>query len=179
MRALVVYESVHGNTAEIARALGEGLGRYGEVTVADVRGARPEYVERFDLLVVGGPTRAFSLGRVLARGRGPTHRTDLTHGRPGIGLRDWLRLLPAGAHSEAVATFDVRTLDGHRQPGSTARRAAHVAQHLGYRPLDEPTSFFVRAPGGPLVAGERRRAVAFGERLAQALLSAPGHSPQN
>lgn len=160
MRCLVVYESASGNTAQIARAIAEGLARHGEVTVADVRGARPEYAERFDLLVVGAPARAFSL----------THGFPLPHPhqaghRPEVGLRDWLRMLPAEGRQEVAAAFDVRVRNTHQVPGSTARRAAHVLQHLGYHALGEPTSFYVKRSGGPLVAGERARAAAWGDRL--------------
>ncbi len=178
MRVLVVYESVFGSTAEVARAIGQGLGRHCEVTVADVRGARPEYAERFDLLVVGAPTHAFSMAR------GFTH-ADAVHlgisdGRREIGLRDWLRMLPEGTRSEPVATFDTRVREGRRFSGSAARRAAHVLRHLGYLPVAEPTSFYVRKITGPLLVGERARAVAWGDRLGALLVATsrrPNHSP--
>ena len=63
MRALVVYETMWGNTGEIAASIADGI-RTREVAVASAgrgraggRGA-PRDV---DLLVVGGPTHAFSM----------------------------------------------------------------------------------------------------------------------
>jgi hypothetical protein len=170
MRCLVVYETVHGTTEQVARAVAEGLVRHGEVAVADVRGARPEYVERFDLLVAGAPAHAFSLshGPVLPH-PAPLHHPGL---RRETGLRTWLRMLPEGSRWETAATFDVRALDSRQVPGSTARRAAHVLRHLGYLPLDEPTSFYVKRSGGPLMPGELARAAVWGDRLGTLMLTA-------
>lgn len=169
MKSLVVYESVFGNTAEIARAIGEGLVWHGEVTVADVRGARPEYAERFDLLVVGAPARAF------APEPGDDHPHAVhrhpPHAAGDVGLQDWLAMLPADAHTEQVAAFDIRVRDSDRGAGSTASRATHVVRHLGYLPLGKPTSFYVEEPGGPLVPGERERAVIWGNQLGTLLFA--------
>jgi len=51
MKALIVYDSTHGNTEKIAQAIGEAIEgevlRVGEVHPADLQG--------FDLLIVGSP----------------------------------------------------------------------------------------------------------------------------
>jgi hypothetical protein len=166
MKALVVYESVFGNTAEIARAVAEGLSRHAEVTVADVRGVRPEYAERFDVLVAGGPTRAFSMLPAQLRPDAVRPR----HGRPEFGLRDWLRMLPADDHLEVVATFDTRPEESRWLNGSAARRAAHLLRHLGYRLVADPMSFYAVTPDGSLVQGERSRAREWGDRLGARLV---------
>jgi hypothetical protein len=168
MKALVVYESVFGNTAEIARAIGKALSRHAEVTVADVRGVRPEYAERFEVLVAGGPTRAFSMVPAQLR---PDAVPPRNGRRPEFGLRDWLRMLPEDVHFEVAATFDTRPADGRWGNGSAARRAAHVLRHLGYRLVGEPMSFYAVAPEGPLVKGERTRAREWGEELGASLVS--------
>lgn len=181
MRALVVYESVFGNTAAVARAVGEGLSRHGAATVADVRGVRPEYAERFDLLVVGGPARAFWPGHGVHRPNPALPgRAHFLPGRPETGLREWLRMLPADRHSEAVATFGVRPVDPRLPAGTTARHAAHVLQHLGYVLVAEPISFHVKRSGGPLVPGERARAAVWGDDLGARLRAlADDHSRRN
>ena len=51
MRALVVVESVFGNTRQIADAVAAGLAPHMDVDVLDVVDA-PEVVENVDLLVV-------------------------------------------------------------------------------------------------------------------------------
>ena len=61
MRALVVYESMFGNTQAIAQAIGDGIEASMHADVVEV-GAAPDMVPRdVTLLVVGGPTHAFSM----------------------------------------------------------------------------------------------------------------------
>lgn len=54
MRAVVVYESMYGNTHVIADAIASGLGQTCEVIVAPVGEAAAAAVATADLLVVGG-----------------------------------------------------------------------------------------------------------------------------
>ncbi len=61
MRALVVYESMFGNTEAVARAVAGGLSGSMEVEVYEVSRAPSPVTGPIDLLVVGGPTHAFSL----------------------------------------------------------------------------------------------------------------------
>ena len=55
MRAVVVYESLWGNTEKVAKAVADELGRTMSVRVFDAESA-PASVEGYDLVVVGGPT---------------------------------------------------------------------------------------------------------------------------
>ena len=54
MKALVVYDSVYGNTEQIARAIGGAIS--GDVKVVSVNEVNPSDLESIDLLVVGAPT---------------------------------------------------------------------------------------------------------------------------
>lgn len=63
MRALVVYESMFGNTERLAAAIAAGVSRHLEVESTDVASAPQVLPESLDLLVVGGPTHAFSMTR--------------------------------------------------------------------------------------------------------------------
>ena len=54
MRALVVYESMFGNTEEIARDVAEGVpGNVSDVALAEVNLVRAAEMPERDLLVVG------------------------------------------------------------------------------------------------------------------------------
>jgi flavodoxin len=61
MRAVVIYESIYGNTHVIADAVAGGLEPGNEVTVVPVTGATQELLDGTALLVAGGPTHL--LGR--------------------------------------------------------------------------------------------------------------------
>ena len=63
MHALVVFESMFGNTAAIARAVGSGLATKLETEVHEVGVAPRVLAESTELLVVGGPTHAFGMSR--------------------------------------------------------------------------------------------------------------------
>jgi hypothetical protein len=124
MKAIVVYESVFGNTHAIAEAVAEGLGG---VPVLSVR----EAVERagdLDLLVVGGPTHAHGLATDRTRHVAVEHAHEGAHVEPDAaeepGLRSWLGDLHCTTGCRAAA-FDTRA-DGV-PPGNRFGRAGHRA----------------------------------------------------
>ena len=59
MKAVVVYESLWGNTEAVARAIAEGIGP--SATVLSTAEATPEVVAGAELIVAGAPLQAFSL----------------------------------------------------------------------------------------------------------------------
>jgi hypothetical protein len=163
MKALVIYESMFGNTRAIAEAVGQGLALRVPTELVEVGEAAEEVPEDVTLVVLGGPTHAFGMSR-------PGTREDAAQraGHPvvsaAIGQREWLERaqLPAGV---SFATFDTRT-GANWWTGSAAHRAARRLARLGGRRLFDPVSFFVRATPGPLAADESERAVRWGEQLA-------------
>ena len=67
MKALIVYESMFGNTEQIARAVAAGLEESVDVQVAEVTAAPTEPDPDVALIVAGGPTHAFSMSRANTR----------------------------------------------------------------------------------------------------------------
>ncbi len=65
MRAVIVYESMFGNTHAIADAIGEGLEPKLEVVVVPLAEAGRERLGDADLLVVGGPTHFHGMSHPL------------------------------------------------------------------------------------------------------------------
>jgi hypothetical protein len=61
MRALIVYESMYGNTHIVADHIAEGLRSGAEVSVVPVDDATRDAVLGADLVVVGGPTHAHGM----------------------------------------------------------------------------------------------------------------------
>jgi len=167
MRALVVHESMFGNTAAVADAVGAGLATVEgiEVEVVAVRHA-PTDVSGVGLVVVGGPTHAFGLSRASTRSDAATKGADAAAAR-GIGIREWVEGLGPAAGA-LVATFDTR-VRRPRVPGSAARAAAKRLRRSGFELLAPATTFWVDGTPGPLVAGEEDRARAWGVELGAAL----------
>jgi FAD/FMN-containing dehydrogenase len=88
-----------------------------------------------------------------------------TQGSTTVGVREWLRTLPRGKHTEVVATFDTKAEKVRHLPGSAARGVANALRRLGYKSAVKPMSFFVQGVSGPLLEGELGRAQAWGDRL--------------
>lgn len=169
MKALVVYESVYGNTRAIAEAVAEGLGEAEVVAVNEAAG-RAEHAE---LLVVGGPTHMHGLATTRSRQMAveAVHEDGGAHVEPGAGeepgLRAWLRDLPDGRGVSAAA-FDTRLDKAPWLTGVASRGIAKRLQHRGYYVLASE-SFLVEDSEGPLEDGELDRARKWGSELAKSL----------
>lgn len=166
MKALVVYESMFGNTEEVARAVADGLRSRMEVDLVGAEEAPAQVGEDVDLVVVGGPTHAFSMPRQNTRE--DAVRQGATHGDTEHGIREWIDHLASGRHAERTATFDTRVTKVRHLPGSAAKAAAKGMRAHGYGSAAKPESFYVEDVAGPLVEGELDRARSWGEQLAAA-----------
>ena len=168
MKTAIVYESMFGNTAHIARKVADGLAQAGSRTMlADVLEIGPDDLVGSDLVVVGAPTHAFSLSRPSTREDAVRQGADPGHA--AIGVREWLDTLaeafPDAADRPQVAVFDTRVEKVRLLPGSAAKRAAKVLRAHGFEVLDRPTSFYVADVHGPATFGEFDRAREWGSCL--------------
>lgn len=170
MRALIVFESMFGNTGKIAESIVAGLGPDVAVTLASVGNADAAPQRDVDLLVVGAPTHAFGLPRESTRQAAAQQTTDTV--ATDTGLREWLAGLPSGHARVVAATFDTRFDKPRWVTGSAARKAADRLRRIGYRVV-ATESFFVSGTKGPLRDGEIERARTWGAQLARQLTSAP------
>ena len=166
MKALVVYESLFGNTKDVAQAIADGLSAHGLVELVEVTEAREVVTEELDLIVLGGPTHAFAMTKPATREE--AFSRGASQGSTTYGLREWLEHLHKGRHSERVATFDTRVSKVRHLPGSAAKGAAKVLRGLGYSSAAQAESFYVEDVSGPLLEGELDRAQAWGEWLGRA-----------
>lgn len=174
MKALVVYESMFGNTEQIARAVAAGLEESVDVQVAEVTDAPTEPDPDVALIVAGGPTHAFSMSRTNTRADAISKGAQ--EGEREFGLREWMAALPSGQHTERMATFDTKVESMHHLPGSAAKGAAKAARRHGYESAAKAESFYVRDVGGPLLDGEIDRARAWGRQLAASITKAASGS---
>lgn len=165
MHAVVIYESMFGNTEKVARAIAEGLGRDFDVKVVNVDDAPKSPAPGVDLVVVGGPTHAFGLSRSQTRKDAASRVAGNLVSRL-TGVREWLDGTgPAGANVVAAA-FGTRVTKASWAPGSAARGAEKRLRRHGYRIAGKAQDFYVDESLGPLAVGELERAREWGAELA-------------
>lgn len=170
MKALVVYESMFGNTKAIAQAICAGLSESMEVEVTTPDHAPKTVPADLSLLMLGGPTHAFSMSRPNTRQDAVEQgATDPTEG----GLREWLADLPPRAGTATVATFDTRTSGARHLPGSASKSAARSARRHGFAHVQGGQSFYVEGVSGPLLNGEIERARDWAREIARTVSTSP------
>lgn len=169
MKAAVVYESIFGNTMQIAEAVARGLSARFEVSAAEVSAAG-RAANSVDLLVIGGPTHAFGMSRGSSR-KGALEQAAKIGVRPvsqGEGIRDWLKRLPKTHEPALAASFDTAFKKGRWLPtGSAASSAASQLKKKGFKSVCEPEQFYVTDTEGPLADGELERAEEWGRLLGE------------
>ncbi len=159
MKALVIYDSIYGNTQSIARSIGKALGPREDVETVKVSDVKEQQIAETDLLVVGSPTRAF---------------------RPTRPVSDFLKKLPANAiRGLKVAAFDTRiSLTDITSPvlrrflglfGYASQPIANGLRKKGGELIMPPEGFFVEASEGPLKDGELLRAEQWARQIANRL----------
>ncbi len=164
MKALVVYESLWGNTAAVARAIAEGIGP--EARALSTAEASSAAIADADLIVAGAPVLAFGLPSDKIResigadpGKAPAP-PDLSH----PSMRSWLDALPKGQGRSAA--FETRIW---WSPGGATAAIVRGLERAGYRPIAKAKRFIVKGAYGPLRDGELERARLWGAELAQAM----------
>jgi hypothetical protein len=167
MNALVVFESLYGNTAMIAEHVARGLRTRGmdarAVALSDVEA---HTVADVDLLVVGGPTHAHGMTRHATRkAAGDDEKNTFDHPTVDPGLRGWLDAIPRG-DGRLCAAFDTRFDRSTLLVGSAAKGIAKRLEARGYRRVVGPESFFVTKEN-VLEAGQLERASRWAADLAE------------
>jgi flavodoxin len=148
VKALIVYDSVFGNTEQIAKAIGDSLADLTSTEVVKVSEAKLEQLQGTGLLIVGSPTRAFKPTKAIV---------DFLIQIPSNGLKG----INVAAFDTRVNTEDVnsRILNGFvRIFGYAAKPIADKMQKKGGNLVLPPEGFFVKDNEGPLKDGELERA---------------------
>lgn len=172
MNAVVVYESIYGNTRAVAEAIAEGLGGAHVLAVA----AAGDAARNPDLLVAGAPTHMHGMPTSLSRRMAVDGAQEDGHAavEPDAadepGLRRWLHDL-SHVDGAPAAAFDTRLDRSPAMTGAAARGIDRRLRRRGYEVLGRE-SFLVKDAEGPLEDGELERARAWGASLAQQLAGA-------
>jgi Flavodoxin len=176
MRAVVVYESMYGNTHLVADAIGEGLTTAYQVEVVPVDRAEARLLEHADLVVVGGPTHGHGMSRASTReaAAAEAHKPDseltLDPDAEGPGLREWFTAVPT-LHAKAAA-FDTRIDLPAVLTGRASKGIARQLRHLGLDLVAETESFLV-TKHNQLEPDQTSRARQWGQRLADNATDSP------
>jgi flavodoxin len=157
MKVLIIYDSVFGNTEQIAQAIGNALGSQEDVEILRVSNVKPEQLTGLKLLIVGSPTRGF---------------------RPTPAISDLLKSIPKnGLKGVQVAAFDTRfTMDEIESSvfilpilvnifGYAVKPIADRLKKKGGELIIPPEGFFVEGIEGPLKEGELERAADWAKQI--------------
>jgi len=152
MKALVIYDSVYGNTEKIALAMGKALGNQEDVAVLKVGDVKPDQLAGLSLLIVGSPTQRFSMTAAMSS----LLKGIPKHSLKGVKVAAFdTRLTKSNIEETPILAFFVRLW------GSAAYAAKPIAERLkknGGELIIPPEGFFVEGMEGPLVHGELERA---------------------
>ena len=142
MKTLIVYDSIFGNTEQIAQAIGNALGFQQDVEILRVSNVKPEHLMELELLIVGSPTYG---------------------GRPTPAIQDFLNKVSEPAiRGINVLAFDTRLLTRLvRIFGYAADKIADSLKKNGGTLIASPEGFFVKGKEGPLKEGEIERAASW------------------
>ena len=151
MAMLVVYDSLYGNTQQVAEAIAAAMGEVlgAELPVMHHGQAGAAELQGVDLLLVGSPT----------------------HGAlPTEAMQRFLERLAAPARRGSLAaTFDTRLTWPflERWGGFAASKMAEALEAKGWSIAAPPGGFYVRGlRKGPLKKGEDKRAASWGRQVA-------------
>ena len=156
MKALIVYDSVYGNTEKIAKAIGGAI--TGDIKVLHTGETSSSDLKELDLLIVGSPTHG---------------------GRPTPAVKEFLSKIPSNALKNVdVTSFDTRFSAKSkgvgvgirvlvRVIGYAAGRIANTLKDKGGYLVASPEGFIVEGNEGPLKQGELERAAGWAKEIAK------------
>jgi len=156
MKVLIIYDSIFGNTEQIAQAIGNALGSQEDVEILRVSNVKLEQLTGLKLLIVGSPTRQF---------------------RPTAAINNLLKRIPKnGLKGVKVAAFDTRfTMSAIEESrvlpffvrlfGYAAKPISDRLKKRGGELIIPPEGFFVEGIEGPLKEGELERAADWAKQI--------------
>ena len=159
MKALIIYDSMFGNTERVAQVMATALTDQNQVVARRVGDVNPAEFTGLDLLIVGSPTQGF---------------------RPTPAIKKLLASLPAqGLQGVKVAAFDTRIAIeevGSRFLTVMVNFFGYAAQPIAKRLqkkagalIAAPEGFIVKGKEGPLKEGELERAAQWARQLTAAI----------
>ena len=155
MKVMIIYDSIFGNTEQIARTISNALASHDNVETLPVSNVKPQQLTGMKLLIIGSPTRGF---------------------RPTPAIKNLLRKIPVnGLKGVKVAAFDTRISVNDiesrigrffvNQFGYAAQPISDWLMKKGGELIIAPEGFFVKGTEGPLKEGELERAAEWAKQI--------------
>ncbi|HMA61107.1 MAG TPA: flavodoxin family protein [bacterium] len=155
MDNLIIYDSVFGNTRQIAEIIKKAIASQGDTNCLQVKDVKLEQLQDLKILIVGSPTRKFS---------------------PTGAIKKFLKKIPADNLANVkVAAFDTRISPEEigsgflsflvKIFGYAAKPIARKLQKKGGDLVIEPQGFIVTGTKGPLKEGEIERATKWAKEI--------------
>jgi flavodoxin len=147
-KALVVYDSVYGNTEKVARALAKGLEDSGvDVDCLRVDAVKFDKLSGYDLLVVGSPVHAWSVSKPI---------------------KEFLERLKSveGLSGKKAFALDTK-MSRSRLAGSAGGKIEGKLKSLGFTIVKPHASAVVKGREGPLEEGAEEKFKQSGAELAK------------
>ena len=170
MNALIVYESMFGNTRRIAESIAEGLQSAGATATLTTAADAPPQLADYELVVVGAPTHAHTLPQAASRSQAvewaedPERRLTLAAGATKSGVRERIESVEVSDPARRFAAFSTRVDIARIFAGDAA---VAIARRLHRRHVDvEDHEDFLVDRDSHLVVGEEQRAASWATRLA-------------
>jgi menaquinone-dependent protoporphyrinogen IX oxidase len=152
MKAIIIYDSKYGNTANVAENILEGLKQLGgiEATIGYVKEVDPQTIVGYDALIIGAPNHM---------------------GKPSRTITKFVDSL-SGAHVDAkwVAAFDTYFQRQKYFEKAMKKLEKHINKQLpNATPITSGLSVKVNGVNGPIADSELLKAKEFGKQLATTL----------
>ena len=149
VKALVVYDSVYGNTEKIAKALAAGLESGGvDVDVVKVDAVKLDELDKVDLLCVGSPVHAWSASKPM---------------------KEFLERLKSVESLSGKKAFAFDTKMKSRLAGSAGGKIERKLKDLGFTIAKPSESAIVKSREGPLEESAEGTFKQIGAELAKML----------
>jgi len=147
--AIVIYDSLYGNTEKVARALAQGLENSGVVKATPVRADAADVgrLTGYDIILVGAPTHAWNASEPMRKFLGKIGESALK--------------------GKKAFAFDTKMKS--RLAGSGAKHIEERLSKLGAEIVKERMSAIVKGRQGPLEEGSESKFTSIGLEIAKAI----------
>lgn len=155
MNILIIYNSLYGNTEQVAQAISNVLRSQYHVELLRVSDVKPDQLAGLNLLIVGSPTQRFRPTKAMS---------NLLEGIPENGLKG----ANVAAFDTRLSTSDIESSVGRffvKAGGYAAKPIADSLKKSGGSLIIPPEGFYVKGTEGPLKEGELERAADWAKQI--------------